>query len=135
MLPVRKRSRAAATTTTNAQAMVIFAPTANPASTAPRYRIRLSPISRNTMNVTINFTSSSPTTNTNLMWEQIFKDAANRTGGIPNEMFVTDATANGAYITINGLYSPPNNQANIPDINLKVNAVNLTASILSISGV
>jgi len=93
------------------------------------------PITKNTMNVTINYTSSSPNTNTNLMWEQIFKDAANRTGGIPNEMFVTDTTANGAYITINGLYSPPNNQANIPDINLKVNAVNLTASILSISGV
>jgi len=93
------------------------------------------PITNNTMNVTINFTSSSPDPNTNLMWEQFFKDAANRTGGIPNELFMADATATGAYIVVNGFYNPPGRNADTPDINLKVKAVNLTASIQSMSGV
>ena len=89
-------------------------------------------IPKNTMNVTINYTSSSPNRNTNLMWQQIFKDAANRTGGVPDSLYVTGTTPNGAYIVVNGYYPLANNTA---DINLNVRAVNLTASILSISGV
>ena len=92
--------------------------------------IPYAPITKNTINVTINYTSSSPSTNTNLMWQQFFKDAANRTGGVPDNLYVTGTTANGAYIVVNGF-----TVANTPDINLKVNTVNLTASILSISGV
>jgi len=109
------------------------------------------PITNNTMNVTINFTSPTKDLNTILMWKQVFKDAANRTGGIPGDgirgnppdlYYVGNTTSGadivGSYIVVKGVYDPsttPGVNANTPDINLRVKAVNLTASIQSMSGV
>jgi hypothetical protein len=103
------------------------------------------------MNVTVNFTSPTNDLNTILMWKQYFQDAANRTGGIPGDgiqghppdlYYVGNTTSGanivGSYIVVKGVYDPsttPGVNANTPDINLKVKAVNLTASIQSMSGV
>jgi len=113
--------------------------------------IPYAPITNNTMNVTINFTSPTKDLNTILMWKQVFKDAANRTGGIPGDgiqghppdlYYVGNTTSGadivGSYIVVKGVYDPsttPGVNANTPDINLRVKAVNLTASIQSMSGV
>jgi hypothetical protein len=98
------------------------------------------PITNNTMNVTINFTSPTNDANTILMWKQYFQDAANRTGGIPdnNQFYQVGTTSNSAYIVVKGVYDPgttPGATANTPDINLNVQAVNLSARIQSMSGV
>jgi hypothetical protein len=109
------------------------------------------PITNNTMNVTINFTSPTKDLNTILMWKQVFKDAANRTGGIPGDgirgnppdlYYVGNTTSGadivGSYIVVKGVYDPsktPGVNENTPDISLRVKAVNLTASIQSMSGV
>jgi hypothetical protein len=113
--------------------------------------IPYAPITNNTMNVTINFTSPTKDLNTILMWKQVFKDAANKTGGIPGDgiqghlpdLYYVGTTTSGAdivgsYIVVKGVYDPsttPGVNANTPDINLRVKAVNLTASIQSMSGV
>jgi hypothetical protein len=113
--------------------------------------IPYAPITNNTMNVTINFTSPTKDLNTILMWKQVFKDAANKTGGIPGDgirgnppdLYYVGTTTSGAdivgsYIVVKGVYDPSKTQGvneNTPDINLRVKAVNLTASIQSMSGV
>lgn len=109
------------------------------------------PITNNTMNVTVNFTSPTNDLNTILMWKQVFKDAANRTGGIPGDgikgnppylYYVGNTTSGttivGSYLVVRGVYDPdttPGVNANTPDITLRVKAVNLTASIQNMGGV
>ena len=102
------------------------------------------PITNNTMNVTINFTSPTSDLKTVAMWKQVFQDAANKTGGIPDNQtfYYVGNTSNSAYIVVKGFNDPGNlgtpagnpNTGNA-DINLRVKAVNLTASIQSMSGV
>jgi hypothetical protein len=96
-------------------------------------------IVNNTMNVTINFTSPTNDLKTVAMWKQVFQDAANRTGGIPDNQtfYQVGNTSNSAYIVVKGRNDPgnPGTAANDADINLRVKAVNLTASIQSMSGV
>jgi hypothetical protein len=97
------------------------------------------PITNNTMNVTINFTSPTNDANTILMWKQYFQDAANRTGGIPdnNQFYQVGTTSNSAYIFVKGI-NDPTNPGSVPDnadINLIVQAVNLSVKIQSMSGV
>jgi hypothetical protein len=91
------------------------------------------------MNVTINFTSPTNDANTILMWKQYFQDAANRTGGIPDNgtFYKVDNTTNGAYILVKGINDPLNTGSvyGNADINLNVQAVNLSAKIQSMSGV
>jgi hypothetical protein len=102
------------------------------------------PITNNTMNVTINFTSPTNDLKTVAMWKQVFQDAANKTGGIPDNQtfYKVGTTSSGAYIVVKGFNDPGNlgTQAGNPntnnaDINIRVKAVNLTASIQSMSGV
>jgi len=98
-------------------------------------------IANNTMNLTINFTAPTNDLATALMWKQIFQDAANKTGGIPDNQtfYKVGNTTNGAYIVVKGFNDPLNNpntpNTGRPDIKLSVKAVNLTASIQSMSGV
>jgi hypothetical protein len=73
------------------------------------------------------------------MWKQYFQDAANRTGGIPdnNVFYQVGNTSNSAYIVVKGI-NDPLNSGSVPgnaDINLKVQAVNLSTRIQSMSGV
>ena len=94
-------------------------------------------ISGNTMNVTITYTTPVDDPLTVKMWNQSFIDAANLTGGIPKDCYLTGNTTNSAYIIIIGTYDPTKSDvshADIPDISLHVKAVNLTASILNIGG-
>jgi hypothetical protein len=96
------------------------------------------PLTNNTMNVTINYTSPTGDMNSILMWKNYFQQAANTTAGIPNNgtFFTVGNTTTGAYIVVKGINDPGNvgsNYAN-PDINLMVKAVNLSVSIQSIGG-
>jgi len=94
-------------------------------------------ITSNTMNVTITYTTPADDPNTVAMWKQFFHDAANTTGGIPEDNFKVDNTSNSAYIFIMGAYDPTKSgglNADLPDISLQVKAVNITASILNIGG-
>jgi hypothetical protein len=94
------------------------------------------------MNVTINFTSPTNDLKTVAMWKQVFQDAANKTGGIPDNQtfYYVGNTSNSAYIVVKGFYNRGNQADGNPnignaDIKLSVKAVNLTASIQSMSGV
>jgi hypothetical protein len=106
------------------------------------------PITNNTMNFTINFTSPTNDPKTAAMWKQVFQDAANKTGGIPGDGIpgkppnlyyvgntISGANIIGSYIVVKGVYDTGGVNSNTPDINLRVKVVNLTTSIQSMSGV
>jgi len=97
-------------------------------------------ISANTMNVSINITSPTGDPHMLQMWKQYFEEAANKTGGIPNnqDLYNVGNTTTEAYIFIKGAYDPTKSggiNAGTPDISLKAKAVNLTATIQGIGSV
>lgn len=94
-------------------------------------------LTANTMNATITITS--PDSRAITMWRDYFEEAANRTGGIPNDqdLYVVGNTTTSAYISFKGTFDPTKNSginAATPDISLRVKTVNLTAAVIGTGG-